>query len=83
MFLVAEDLEELERIVIERVNNYNHSRRHSGLDYQTPSAALRQMRLNCQGADELSVERAEILGQVTDPDHSPAQTANPGRHQLS
>ncbi len=82
-FLVANNLEELERIVTERVDYYNHSRRHSSLDYQTPSATLRQMRLNCQGADVLSVDSVDNLGQVTHPDHRTATTANPGRHQLA
>jgi putative transposase len=82
-FLAADDLEELERIVIERVNYYNQSRRHSSLDYQAPSATLRQMRLNCPGADVLSVDRVDNLGQVTHPDHRPATTVHPSRHQLS
>ena len=45
-FLAADDFDQLRQIVSERVDYYNHSRRHSSLGYQTPLATLWQMRLN-------------------------------------
>lgn len=50
-FLAADDFEQLQDIVAERVNYYNRSRRHSSIEYQTPMSALRQMRLSCQGTN--------------------------------
>ena len=50
LFLATDDLDELERVVAERVDYYNSCRRHSSLEYQSPLATLRQMRLDCQGA---------------------------------
>jgi putative transposase len=55
-FWVAEDLNQLDRIVAERVDYYNHARRHSSLAYQTPLEALRQMRLDGQATAVLSVD---------------------------
>ena len=40
-------------VIKARVDYYNSCRRHSSLEYQSPLAALRQMRLDCQGARDL------------------------------
>lgn len=77
-FLAAEDLSQLQVIVAERVRYYNGSRRHSSLDYQTPLTALRQMRLDFQGADNASVDSVDKPDGVAHPDHRPT-TATTGR----
>lgn len=79
-FLAADDLEQLEQIVAERVDYYNRSRRHSSLGYQTPLAALRQMRLNCQGA--VAVDSVDNPDGVAHPAHSPATTAAHRRREV-
>ena len=73
-FLAAEDLDELEQIVAERVDYYNRERRHSSLDYQPPLAMLRQMCLDCQGAGISSVDSVDNPGGVAHPGHRPATT---------
>lgn len=46
LFLAADDLDDLERVVAGRVDYYNICRRHSSLECQIPPAALRQMHLD-------------------------------------
>jgi transposase InsO family protein len=71
-FLAAEELDELHQIVAERVDYHNRSRRHSTLAHRTPLEALQQIRLACQGTNDLSVDSVDNLGQVNHPDHRPA-----------
>lgn len=79
-FLAADDLEQLQQIVAERVDYYNRARRHSSIGYQTPLAALRQMRLGCQRTNG-SVDSVDKPDGVAHPDHRPATTAAAHRRQ--
>lgn len=72
-FLAADDFEQLQDIVAERVNYYNRSRRHSSIEYQTPMSALRQMRLSCQGTNG-AVDSVDNPDGVAHPAHSSTTT---------
>lgn len=78
-FLAADDFEQLQQIVTERVAYYNQSRRHSSLGQQIPLVMLRQMRLNCQGS-RVSVDSVDKPVGIAHPDRRPT-TAAAGGHQ--
>ncbi len=81
-FLVADDFDQLQDIVAERVDYYNRSRRHSSIDYKTPMSALRQMRLSCQGTNG-AVDSVDNPDGVAHPAHSSTTTVVAHRRQES
>lgn len=80
-FLAADDLDELERIVAERIDYYNCVRRHSSLDYRPPQTMLQQMRLDCKGAEDSSVDSVDNPDGVAHPDHRPATATQSDRRR--
>ena len=81
-FLAADEFEQLQDIVAERVDYYNRSRRHSSIEYQTPMSTLRQMRLSCQGTNG-AVDSVDNPDGVAHPAHSSTTTVVAHQRQES
>ena len=73
---VGRNLNELGRIVVERIGYYNCVRRHSSLGYRPLQALMRQMRLDCEGRDDSAMGSVDNPGAAAHPVHRPATVTN-------